>query len=122
MVNFFHFDQENVYLAARTLILFGTKFEEILTSYSFSHAACPIFVQHGFWSKIGQIFGQERLDLMVNQLNQERSPCWALRKPLQDNCVPLNSSSFCLRFQTRCTGEGAEFCSMDFRDTAHGNN
>ena len=85
MVNFFHFDQENVYLAARTLILFGTKFEEILTSYSFSHAACPIFVQHGFWSKIGQIFGQERLDLMVNQLNQERSPCWALRKPLQDN-------------------------------------
>ena len=59
--------------------------------YSFSHAACSIFGQQEFWRIIGQIFGQESLDLMVNKrLNQEWSPCWAMRKPPGDNCVPFD--------------------------------
>ena len=78
MVNFFHFDQENVYLAARTLILFGTKFEEILTSYSFSHAACPIFVQHGvklvrFWSGKSGSYGQSIKSREVTLLGVEKT-------------------------------------------------
>ena len=86
--------------------------------YSFSHAACSIFGQQEFWRIIGQIFGQESLDLVDNKrLNQEWSPCWAMRKPPRHNCVPFDRQKLkfifiFFRFQTRCTGEGAEFYSM----------
>ena len=113
LVNFFLFTSGHKTLLRVFLGPNLRKYSQFI--YSFSHAACSIFVQQGFWRIIGQIFGQESLDLVVNKrLNQEWSPCWAMRKLPRDNCVPFDRQKLKFIFIFSGFKLGAQGKELDF--------